>query len=92
MHDRPEIPVDDEERRLVGIRDACHATELNAAARISHPNHRMLFPEYKALVGILVAIRLQCNKKKLAVIAHRQKMRDATVRWYRRLWRFIARP
>jgi hypothetical protein len=67
---------DDETRRLLAALEACRAKELAAADQLSKPRHSMLYPAYMRLVDALGAIRLKCNEKRLALRAHRKKMRD----------------
>jgi hypothetical protein len=71
-----QLPRDDEERRLLAMSEACRAKELAAADQLSNPRHSMLYPAYRRLVDALETIRVKCNEIRLAIRAHRKKMRD----------------
>ena len=70
------LPLDDEGRRLFGLYEASSAKEVTAAYQLLYPSHRLPHPEYMKLVGDLRAIRTECNDKRLAIEAHRIKMRE----------------
>src|ERR1700686_1784415 len=57
----PQLPQDDETRRLLAAFEACRAKELAAADQLSKPRHSMLYPAYTRLVDALGAVRLKCN-------------------------------
>jgi len=64
---------DTEKGRLLAIFEACHAEQLAAAARSSHPTHGMM---YLRLANALENLRHTGDKIKLAVRARRNKTRD----------------
>jgi hypothetical protein len=71
-----QLPQDDETRRLLAAFEACRARELAAADQLSKPRHSMLYPAYMRLADALGVVRLKCNEIRLAIRAHRKKMRD----------------
>ena len=71
-----QLPQDDEARRLLAAFEACRAKELAAANQLSKPLHSLLYPAYMRLADALGAVRLKCNEIRLAIRAHRKKMRD----------------
>jgi hypothetical protein len=68
--------LDNEGCRLFGLYEASSAKEFTAARQLLYPSHRLLYPEYMKRLGDLQATRKECNDKRLAVEAHRTKMRD----------------
>jgi len=79
-----QLPQDDETRRLLAAFEACRAKELAAADQLSEPRHSMLSPAYMRLVDALGAVRLKCDDIRIAIRAHRKKMREEGKYRYRR--------
>jgi hypothetical protein len=69
-------PQDHEERRLLELFEKCHAESLAAADELANPRCSMLYPTYKRLADALAAIQLRSHDLKLAIRAHRKRMRD----------------
>jgi hypothetical protein len=68
--------LDEEGSRLFGLYEASSVKEFTAARQLLYPSHRLLYPEYMTLLGDLQATRRECNDKRLAVEAHRTKVRE----------------
>jgi hypothetical protein len=66
----------DMERQLLAISEACVALEHAAAAQLLDPHHSLRYPAYMRMVDAYEALRAESKGKRLAVIAHRKKMRD----------------
>jgi hypothetical protein len=66
----------EEDRRLLAMFEGFRAQELAAAHELAHPRHSILYPAYKRLEAALTALRLKCDKVRLAIRAHRNKMRN----------------
>ena len=79
------LPLDDEGCRLFGLYEASSAKEVAATHQLLYPSHRLLHPEYMQLLGTLRATRTECNDKRLAIEAHRTKMRELDVALMTRL-------
>jgi len=69
------LPLDDEGSRLFGLYEASSAKEVAATYQLLYPSHRLLHPEYMKLLDDLRTKRTECNDKRLAIEAHRIKMR-----------------
>ena len=70
------LPLDDEGYRLFALYEASSAKEVAATYQLLYPSHRLLHLEYMKLLGDLQATRTECNDKRLAIEAHRTKMRE----------------
>jgi hypothetical protein len=79
------LPLDVEGCRLFGLYEASTAREAAATYKLLYPSHRLLHPEYMKLVGDLRATRTECNHQRLAVEAHRIKMRELDIALMTRL-------
>ena len=79
------LPLDDEGCRLFALYEASSAKEVAAAYQLLYPSHRLPHPEYMKLVGDLRATRTECNDKRLAIEAHRTKMRGLDIALMTRL-------
>jgi hypothetical protein len=77
--------LDDEGCRLFGLYEASRAKEVSATYQLLYPSHRLLHPEYMKLLGDLRATRTECNHKRLAIEAHRIKMRKLAIALMTRL-------
>jgi hypothetical protein len=66
----------DMERQLLAISETCIAREHAAAAQLLDPRHSLTYPAYVRMVDAYEALRTESKGKRLAVIAHRKKMRD----------------
>jgi hypothetical protein len=66
----------DMERQLLAISEACIAQEHAAAAQLLDPRHSLRYPAYVRMVKAYEALRTESKQKRLAVMAHRKKMRD----------------
>jgi hypothetical protein len=55
---------------------ASSAQEHAAASKLLSPHHRLSDPAYMKLLGDLRAIRAECNKDMLAIVAHHKKTRE----------------
>jgi len=69
------LPPDDEEWRLIAISEACRVQERLAADQLLQPHHNLPYPAYIRLLDKYQAIRLESKQKKLALSAHRKKVR-----------------
>jgi hypothetical protein len=65
----------DMERQLLAISEACIAQEHAAAAQLLDPHHSLKYPAYMRMVDAYQALRTESKGKRLAVTAHREKMR-----------------
>ena len=70
------LPLDNEGCRLFALYEASNAREVTATYQLLYPSHHLLHAEYMTLVGTLRALRTDCNDKRLAIGAHRTKMRE----------------
>jgi hypothetical protein len=77
-------PLDGEGCRLFALYEASSAKEVAATYQLLYPSHRLLHPEYMRLLGDLRTTRT-CNHKRLAVEAHRRKMRELDIALVTRL-------
>ena len=68
--------LDEEGSRLFGLYEASSANEFTAARQLLYPSHRLLYPEYMKRLDDLQVTRRECNDKRLAVEAHRTKLRE----------------
>ena len=73
------LPLDDEESRLLAVYATHRAKEHAAAYQVLHPTHSLPLLAYLELVGDLRAIRTECNEKRLAVKAYREKTQDQLI-------------
>jgi hypothetical protein len=55
---------------------ASSAQEHAAASKLLSSHHRLSDPAYMKLLGDLRAIRAECNKDMLAIVAHHKKIRE----------------
>jgi hypothetical protein len=67
---------DDEGCRLFALYEASSAEELAATYRLLYPRQTLPHETYMKLVHDLKATRTYCNDKRLAIWAHRKKMRE----------------
>jgi hypothetical protein len=73
---KPSQPVrDEEELRLLAIADACRSEEIAASDALTNPHQSLVYSEYQRLVEALRAIRLKSHESRIALKAHRYKMR-----------------
>jgi hypothetical protein len=79
------LPLDDEGCRLFALYEASSAKEVAATYQLLCPSHRLPHPEYMTLLGDLRATRTECNDKRLAIEAHRTKMRELAIALMTRL-------
>ena len=79
------LPLDAEGCRSFALYEAFSAKEVAAAYQLLYPSHRLPHPEYMKLVGDLRATRTECNDKRLAIEAHRTKMRELAIALMTRL-------
>lgn len=79
------LPLDDEGCRLFGLYEASSAKEVTATYQLLYPSHRLPYPEYMERLGTLRATRTECNDKRLAIEAHRTKMRELDIALMTRL-------
>jgi len=67
---------DEEEHRLLAISEKCRSDESAATNAITNPPQSLLYSEYQRLLDALRAIRLKCHQSRIALRAHRHRMRD----------------
>jgi len=79
------LPLDDEGCRLFTLYEVSSAREVAATYQLLYPNHRLLHPEYMKLLADLRTARAECNDKRLAIDAHRMKMRELDIALMTRL-------
>ena len=70
------LPLDNEGCRLLALYEASSAEEVTATHFLLYPSHHLPHAEYMKLVGTLRALRTDCDDKRLAIGAHRTKMRE----------------
>jgi hypothetical protein len=70
------LPRDHEERRLLAAYKASSDKECAAADQVLNPRSSLPLRAYLELVGDLRVIRTECNEKRLAVKAYREKTQD----------------
>jgi hypothetical protein len=68
------LPQDKEEYRLFGAYEVSSAKEHASASKLLNPHHGLSDPAYMTLLGELRAIRMECNKDMLAIIAHHKSL------------------
>jgi hypothetical protein len=67
----------EEDRRLLAIFEDLRAKELAAQDLLVNPRESMLYPKYKLLQAAVTVLRLKCDQVRLAIRAHRKKIRSA---------------
>jgi hypothetical protein len=70
------LPLDDEGCRLLALYEASKSKEIVATYQLLYLGRSLPHETYMRLVGALGSLRTECNDKRLAVGAHRKKMRE----------------
>jgi hypothetical protein len=70
------LPLDDEGCRLLALYEASSAKEIVATYQLLYLGDSLAHETYMKLVGVLRCLRTECSDQRLAVGAHREKMRE----------------
>lgn len=69
-------PLDDEGCRLLALYEASNSKEIVATYQLLYLGRSLPHETYMKLAGALRSLQTECNDKRLAVGAHRKKMRE----------------
>jgi hypothetical protein len=70
------LPIDDEEYRLISVYEASRAKEHAVAAQLLYRSPNLPHGTHMQLMGVLQAIRKNCNEQMLAIRVHHNKRLD----------------
>jgi len=70
------LPLDDEGCRLLALYEASSSKEIVATYQLLYLGRGLPHETYVRLAGALRSLQAECNGKRLAVGAHRKKMRE----------------
>jgi len=75
----PKLPLDDEGCRLLALYEASSSKEIVATYQLLYLGRSLPHETYIRMVGVLGSLRTECNDRRLAVGAHRKKMRELVI-------------